>query len=63
MYICIHVFVVYMAKPKLYWRIKKESDTSPGVFYYTWVPAEVITAEERDDDQGWNLVKNLEEGQ
>ena len=50
-----------MAKPKLYWRIKKEATTSPGVFYYTWVAAEVITAEERDDDQGWNLVKNLEE--
>lgn len=32
---------VYMAtaKPALYWRVKKESDTSPGVFYWTWEKA------------------------
>ncbi len=24
---------------KLYWRIKKESDTSPGKFYWTWEKA------------------------
>lgn len=27
---------------KLYWRVKKESDTSPGVFYWTWERANVI---------------------
>ena len=28
---------------KLYWRIKKESDTSPGVFYWSWEKAVPIT--------------------
>lgn len=38
---------------KLYWRYKKDGK-------WTWKAAEVITAEERGDDQGWHLVEPLE---